>query len=43
MIAGLVEAPLAIARPEIVTGPGGAPIEVVRITITDEGRRALEG
>lgn len=39
-IAGLVEAGLAMARPEIITGPGGATIDAVRITITDAGRRA---
>ena len=42
MIAGLVQAGLAAARREIVEA-GGPPIEVVRMTITDDGRRTLEG
>jgi hypothetical protein len=43
MIAGLVEAGLATAWREIVTAPGHTTIEVVRIRISDAGRRALEG
>ena len=43
MIGGLVEAGLATAQREIVTSPGRATTEVLRITISDEGRRALEG
>jgi hypothetical protein len=41
MLAGLVHDGLATATPETVE-TGGRPIEVVRITITDAGRRALE-
>jgi hypothetical protein len=43
VIAGLVDAGLADARSEIVTGPDRTKAEVVRIMITDAGRRALEG
>jgi hypothetical protein len=43
MIAGLVHEGLTTAEREAVTGPGRAVIEVVRITITEAGRRALEG
>jgi hypothetical protein len=43
MIAGLIEEGLATARREIVTGPGRTTIEVVRISISDAGRRILEG
>jgi hypothetical protein len=42
MIAGLVRTGLATADREIVNARGKT-IEVVRITITDAGRRALEG
>ena len=42
MIAGLVDAGLAKARSEIVTGPKRTKLEVVRIKISDAGRRALE-
>jgi hypothetical protein len=40
MIAGLVDAGLAIAHREIVSGR--TTIEVVRITISDAGRQAIE-
>jgi hypothetical protein len=43
MIAGLVHEGLATARRETVTAAHRTTIEVVRITITDAGRRALEG
>ena len=42
MITALVEAGLATARREIVTAPGHTTIEIVRIRISDSGRRALE-
>jgi hypothetical protein len=42
MIAGLVEDRLATAHRELVTAPGHATIEVVRIRISDAGLRALE-
>jgi hypothetical protein len=42
MIAGLVDAGLATARRETVEA-GERPIEVVRVMITDAGRRAIEG
>jgi hypothetical protein len=41
MIAGLVRAKLATARRDIVKA-GGKTVEVVRITITDAGRRAID-
>lgn len=43
MIAGLIEEGLVTARREIVTGPGRTTTEVVRIRISDAGRRILEG
>jgi hypothetical protein len=43
IIAGLVEARLATAEREILTDSDGAPVEVVRIRISDAGRRPLEG
>ncbi len=43
MIAGLVHEGLAMARREVATGPSRTIIEVVRIMITDAGRRAFEG
>jgi hypothetical protein len=43
MIGGLVDEGLAAAQREIVTGPGRTTIEVVRIKISDAGRRAIEG
>jgi hypothetical protein len=43
MIAGLVHEGFATAEREVVTGPGRAVIEVVRIRITDAGRQVLEG
>jgi hypothetical protein len=42
MIASLVEGGLATAQREVVTAPGHTTIEVVRIRISDDGRRALE-
>jgi hypothetical protein len=42
MIACLVDECLATAEREVVTGPGRAAIEVVRIRITDAGRQALK-
>jgi hypothetical protein len=42
VIAGLINAGLVEARSEIVTGPSRTKIEVVRIKISDAGRRALE-
>jgi hypothetical protein len=41
MLAGLVRAGLAAAEREVVDA-GGRPVEVVRIRITDDGRRALK-
>jgi hypothetical protein len=41
LIASLVDEGLATARREIVTSAGGTVIEVVRIRISDVGRRAL--
>jgi hypothetical protein len=43
MIRGLVHEALATARHEIITAPGRTTIEVVRIKISDAGRRVLEG
>jgi hypothetical protein len=43
MIAGLIEEGLVTAHREIVTGPGRTTTEVVRIRISDAGRRILEG
>jgi hypothetical protein len=40
-IAGLVHEGLTTAEREVVTGPGRAVIEVVRIRITDRGGRRL--
>jgi hypothetical protein len=40
LIAGVVDEGLATARGEIVTSTGGTTIEVVRIRVSDEGRRA---
>jgi hypothetical protein len=42
MIVSLIESGLATAQRELVTAPGYATIEVVRITISDDGRRALD-
>jgi hypothetical protein len=42
-VAGLVKEGPATADREVVTGPGRATIEVVRIRISDAGRRAVEG
>jgi hypothetical protein len=42
MIACLVDECLATAEREVVTGPGRAVIEVIRIRITDAGRQALK-
>ena len=43
MVAGLVDTGLATAHREVVTDPGRTTIEVVRITISDAGQRAIEG
>ena len=43
VITGLIEEGLVTARREIVTGPGRTTTEVVRIRISDAGRRFLEG
>jgi hypothetical protein len=43
VIVGLVDDGLATAQRGVVTGPGRTAIEVVRIKISDAGRRALEG
>ena len=43
MIAGLVDAGLATARREILAASDRTTIDVVRIRISDAGRRALEG
>ena len=43
LITGLVDEGLATARREIVTATGGTTIEVVRIRISDAGRRVIEG
>jgi hypothetical protein len=40
MLAGLVRAGLAAAEREVVN-VGGRPVEVVRVRITDDGRKAL--
>jgi hypothetical protein len=42
IIAELVHAGLAGSQREIVA-VGGPPIEIIRITITDAGRQAIEG
>jgi hypothetical protein len=42
IIASLVEGGFATAHREIVTAPGHTTIEVVRIRISDAGRRALD-
>jgi hypothetical protein len=43
MIAGLLHDGLATAEREVITGPSRTVIKVVRIRISDAGRRALEG
>jgi hypothetical protein len=43
MIAGLVDEGLATVQREIVTAPGRTTTEVVRIRISDAGRKALQG
>ncbi len=43
MIAGLVEAGLATAQREILTASDRTTEEVIRISITDAGRLAIEG
>ena len=40
MLAGLVRAGFAAAERELVNA-GGRPVEIVRIRITDDGRKAL--
>jgi hypothetical protein len=42
-IGGLLNEGLAMAQREVVTSPSGTTMEVVRIRISDAGRRALEG
>jgi hypothetical protein len=42
MLTGLVHNGLATAQPERTMGTDGKPIEVVRIKITEAGRRAIE-
>jgi hypothetical protein len=42
LIVGLVDAGLAAAEREILAASDGALVELVRIRITDAGRRALE-
>jgi hypothetical protein len=42
MLAGLMRAGLAVATPESVKA-GGRSLSVVRVVITDAGRRALAG
>jgi hypothetical protein len=42
MLTGLVHNGLATAQPERTMGADGKPIEVVRIKITEAGRRAIE-
>jgi acetolactate synthase small subunit len=43
MIAGLVVEGLATARREVLVASDGTMVELVRIRISDAGRRALEG
>ena len=43
LIAGLVDEGLATVQREIVTAPGRTTTEVVRIRISDAGRKALQG
>jgi hypothetical protein len=40
ILAGLLRAGLVTAEREVVE-PGGKPVEIVRIRITDDGRKAL--
>jgi hypothetical protein len=40
LLARIVRAGLAVARPEIVNA-GGRTLSMLRLTITDDGRRAL--
>jgi hypothetical protein len=40
LLAAIVRAGLAVARPEIVKA-GGRTLSMLRLTITDDGRRAL--
>ena len=42
LLARIVRAGLAVARPEIVKA-GGRTLSMLRLTITDAGRRALAG
>jgi hypothetical protein len=42
MLTGLVHAGLATAQPENMKGADGETIEVVRVRITEAGRRAIE-
>ncbi len=43
MIAGLVVEGLATARQDILVASDGSMVDLVRIRISDAGRRALEG
>ncbi len=43
MLIGLVDDGLTTARRQSIKAPGGRTFEVVRMMITDAGRRALEG
>lgn len=43
MLTGLVDDGLTTARRQSIKAPGGRTFEVVRMMITDAGRRALEG
>jgi hypothetical protein len=42
LLARIVRAELAVARPEIVKA-GGRTLSMLRLTITDTGRRAIAG
>jgi capsid protein len=42
MIAGLIRAGLATAERETMKA-GAKPVEVLRVRVTDAGRRAIEG
>jgi hypothetical protein len=43
IITSLVHQGLATTRHEIITAPGRTTIQVVRVKISDAGRRVLEG
>jgi hypothetical protein len=42
LLAGIVRAGFAVAKPEIVKA-GGRTLSMLRLTITDAGRQALPG